>query len=220
MKTIYHIIIFTCLTLFNGSVYGQSLAEDLDMIRTQWANVNFQTTEKEQDKAFKQLVIKIDKLTQKHKQYAEPWIWSGIIKSCYAGHKGGLSALKWAKKAKKDLEKALKIDENALNGSAYASLGTLYHKVPGWPISFGDDDDAERFLKKALEIDPNGKEPNFFYGEYLYDDRQYGKAKEFLTIAKSIAPRIDSAIADKYRQIEIEMILSKVNKHLKKRNKR
>ena len=35
-------------------------------------------------------------------------------------------------------------------GSAYTSLGTLYFKVPGWPVGFGDEEKAEELLRKAL----------------------------------------------------------------------
>ncbi|MDA1382172.1 hypothetical protein PCI56_27515 [Plesiomonas shigelloides subsp. oncorhynchi] len=52
------------------------------------------------------------------------------------------------KEAKASLEKALKQNPNALDGSAYTSLGSLYYKVPGWPVGFGDDEQAERLLKK------------------------------------------------------------------------
>ncbi|MFW5386410.1 MULTISPECIES: hypothetical protein [unclassified Yersinia (in: enterobacteria)] len=47
------------------------------------------------------------------------------------------------KDAKVKLELAIKLDANALDGSAYTSLGTLYYQVPGWPIGFGDKKQAE-----------------------------------------------------------------------------
>jgi hypothetical protein len=56
------------------------------------------------------------------------------------------------------------IDPRALQGSAYTSLGSLYYQVPGWPIGFGDDKRAEAMLLKALEINPDGIDPNYFYG--------------------------------------------------------
>ncbi len=50
--------------------------------------------------------------------------------STYAGAKGGLGALSLAKKSRAVLESALMIDDQALQGSAYTSLGALYAKVP------------------------------------------------------------------------------------------
>lgn len=75
-------------------------------------------------------------------------IWSAIIDSSWAGAKGGLGALSLVKQARSDLEKAISIDPNALQGSAWTSLGALYYQVPGWPIGFGDKNKAEEMLKK------------------------------------------------------------------------
>ena len=66
-------------------------------------------------------------------------IWQGIIKSSYAGKAGGLGALGFVKAAKISLEKAMELDDMAMAGSAYTSLGALYYQVPGWPIAFGSD---------------------------------------------------------------------------------
>jgi tetratricopeptide (TPR) repeat protein len=99
----------------------------------------------------------------------EPLIWEGIVLSSEAGAKGGLGALSLAKEARQRLDEALKLNDKALNGSAYTSLATLYAKVPGWPVGFGDKERAEEYFKKALAINPDGIDPNFFYGEYLAD---------------------------------------------------
>jgi len=185
-------------------------------IRLQWAKANYQLTGKEQNKAFEQLQKEVERLTSAYPSSAVSWIWSGIVKSSFAGKKGGLGALSLAKEARKHLEKAIVLDATALKGSAYTSLGVLYFKLPGWPISFGDDKKAEVFLKKALKINPEGKEPNYFYGEYLYDEREYKEAKRYLLIAQNIPTRKNSQLADEFRQKEIAQVLAKVEKRLKK----
>jgi len=63
------------------------------------------------------------------------------------------------------------------------TLGILYHKVPGWPIAFGDDDDEKNYLEKALALNPQGIDPHYFYGEFLYDERDYTEAKNHLLLA-------------------------------------
>ena len=45
-------------------------------------------------------------------------------------------------------EEAIRIDGNALDGSAFNSLGVLYYKVPGWPIGFGDKAKAKELLRR------------------------------------------------------------------------
>ena len=51
---------------------------------------------------------------------------------------GGLGALSMVRKARDLLLDAEKIDPSTLQGSVYASLGSLYYQVPGWPVGFGD----------------------------------------------------------------------------------
>jgi len=45
-------------------------------------------------------------------------------------------------------------------------LGTLYDKVPSWPIAFGNDNTAKTMLETALKINPNGIANNYFYGKF------------------------------------------------------
>ncbi len=42
------------------------------------------------------------------------------------------------KEAKGLFEEVIAQEPNTLEGSALTSLGTLYYKVPGWPVAFGD----------------------------------------------------------------------------------
>ena len=97
-------------------------------------------------------------------------IWAAIVKSSWAGAKGGLGALSLVKTAKRQLEQAIRQNPSALDGSAYTSLGSLYYQVPGWPVGFGDKAKAEQLLKQALAFNPNGIDPNFFYGDYLLEE--------------------------------------------------
>ena len=94
------------------------------------------------------------------------------------------------------------------------SLGTLYFKVPGWPIGFGDTEKAEELLKHALEINPDGIDPNFFYGEFLLEEDRYAESVAVLSHALQAAPRPDRPLADAGRKAEIQDTLDKVRKHL------
>ena len=132
------------------------------------------------------------------------------IESSYAGAKGGLGALSLCKEARGNLEAALKINPKALDGSAYTSLGTLYYKVPGFPLGFGDHDKAGKLLTKALELNPNGIDPNYFYGEFLFEQGKYGEALKYLDKAARAAPRPGRESADKGRHAEINALTAKV----------
>jgi tetratricopeptide (TPR) repeat protein len=137
-------------------------------------------------------------------------IWEGIIVSSEAGARGGLGALSLAKQARKLLEESLKLDEGAMNGSAYTSLGTLYAKVPRWPIGFGDKDRAEKLFRKALEINPEGIDANFFYGEYLVERHRVAEGRSHLERALAAPPRPGRELADAGRRREIQALLKTI----------
>ncbi|SFB97012.1 hypothetical protein [Pseudoalteromonas denitrificans] len=194
-----------------------NMEDDLLKIQKRWAIVNYELKDDEQEKAFDDLIKQADSFKTQYTHSAEGYIWNGIIKSSYAGAKGGLGALSLVKDSKKSLEKALEINDKALAGSAYTSLATLYSQVPGWPIGFGSDKKAEENFKRALEINPNGIDPNYFYAQYLYDDRKYKIAKKHLVIAQHAKSRKTRPLADKSRQQEITELLTKVDKKLRKK---
>jgi tetratricopeptide (TPR) repeat protein len=205
-----------CLILLNTSPALADLDSDILMLQQRWAEVNYQLDGKAQITAFEILIDDATKATTQYPEDAPAWVWSGIIKSTYAGAKGGLGALKIAKSSKADLEKAMKIEPEAMQGSAYTSLGTLYFNVPGWPVGFGDDKKAEKFLLKAISINPDGIDSNYFYGDYLKNEKRYHEAESFYLKAQSAPARSDRPLADAGRQEEIALALLGVRKELGK----
>ncbi len=196
---------------------GSSLAAEgtdatLQDLQSQWAIANYELEGKAQKSAFETLLDTADQAVANDPKNPSLLIWRGIIKSTYAGVKGGLGALKYAKAAKADLEASIAIDPSALSGSAYTSLGTLYAQVPGWPIGFGNDDKAEKLLKKALELNPDGIDPNYFYAEFLRDEKNYQAAEQFYLKALNAPARPGREVADKGRRAEISAALEKLDK--------
>ena len=183
---------------------------DVAHLQQRWAEVNYQLESRVQLSAFEQLIDEVNALTEAKADSAELWIWSGIIKSTYAGAKGGLGALSMAKESKKDLEQAMEIDTDALSGSAYASLGTLYFNVPGWPVGFGNDKKAEELLLQALTLNPEGIDSNYFYGTYLVNEKRYDDARIYLLKAQAANPRPNRPVADAGRQREIIEALAEI----------
>ena len=126
-----------------------------------------------------------------------------------------LGALSLAKEARTVLEQVLVREPNALNGSAYVTLSSLYCQVPGWPIGFGDKDKARELLTKALAINPNGIDPHFFMGDCHYRAGDYDKALVSLETALKAPPRPNRPLADEGRRKEIDALLVKVREKLK-----
>lgn len=184
-------------------------------IQQEWARIQYQLPEDQRVAAFEQLAATSAAFTQQRPAVAEAWIWSGIVTSSWAGAQGGLGALSKVKTAKADLETAITLDPNALQGSAYASLAALYDRVPGWPIGFGDPDKAQALLEQALKLNPDGIDPLYFWGDHLYRQSHYAQAKDALEKALLAAPRPGREVADSGRRKDIQLLLVDVNKKLK-----
>ena len=200
----------TMLVAATASADGTPVEQSLLAIQHQWAHINYQLPADKQAKAFAALDQQEQALIKRYPKQAGPLIWHGIILSSLAGAKGGLGALHLAKEARNQLEASLKIDPNALQGSADASLGTLYYKVPGWPLGFGDDKKAEAYLKKALQIDPDGVVANYFYADFLYGQGHYQQALKVARKALKAPARPDRPLADKGRHQEVVALLAKI----------
>jgi len=204
-------LIALCLAVGRAFAAPEDFDTQLLSIQQQWAHVNYELEDGDgRDAAFEQLKDKTAGFAKANPDRAEALVWKGIVESSYAGAKGGLGALGLAKEARASLEASIKLNPKALDGSAYTSLGTLYAKVPGFPVGFGDDEKAEKLLKRALELNPQGIDPNYFYGEFLYEEGEYSKALQYLDRAAKAAPRPGREVADKGRHAEIATLTAKV----------
>lgn len=206
------------LTLLLCALPGLLLAADnsepLRHLQTRWAEIRYQLPEAQQKAAFARLSEEAAASVKAAPGSAELLTWQGIILSTYAGAKGGLGALGLAKQARSSFEQAIAIDPQALDGSAYTSLGTLYYQVPGWPVGFGDDEQAEQLLRKALAINPAGIDANYFYADYLQRDDRPEEALAALQQALKAPPRPGRELADQGRRGEIAVLLEKVRAEL------
>ena len=190
--------------------WALDLEAELASIQQRWAEIQYQMPEDKREKAFENLVGDAEAFVAHYPDRAEPLIWKGIVLSTYAGAKGGLGALGLVKDARKTLEAAIAIDPEALDGSAYTSLGSLYYQVPGWPLSFGDAKQAEQYLRKALAINPDGIDQNYFFGDFLMEQGEQKRAMIYLNNAFKASPRPGRELADEGRRKEIRSRLDRL----------
>ncbi|HSI28960.1 MAG: tetratricopeptide repeat protein [Methylophilus sp.] len=193
------------LSVFSNVLMAdEKLDSGIASLQHEWAKANYSTAKDAQEPAFKNLTEQAHQLSEKHGNAPEALIWEGIANAGYAKAKGGLGALKLAEKARDLLLAAEKSNPNALQGSAYTSLGSLYYKVPGWPIGFGDKKKAKAYLEKALQANPNGIDPNYFYADFLSEQGEYKQAIPYYEKALAAPPRAGREDADAGRRAEIE----------------
>lgn len=185
-------------------------AEDVARMQQGWEQIKYATPANRQEAEFERLRAESEGLAARNPGNADVLVWYAIVESTYAGAKGGIGALKYVKNARKSLEQALAINPNALAGSAYTSLGSLYYQVPGWPIGFGDKAKAEEYLRKGLAINPDGIDPNYFYGDYLFRKGDFAGAERYLRKALQAPDRPGRKLADEGRRGEIKQLLSQI----------
>src|SRR5690606_3559448 len=114
---------FSLLTTGSAAFAAEALPADIVQLQHDWAKANYHTSEKEQEKAFEALAERARQITEQHANAPEAMIWEAIILSGYAKAKGGLGALKQAEKARDLLLAVEKANPQALQGSAYTTLG-------------------------------------------------------------------------------------------------
>ncbi len=197
-------LLLSFIALSTPAFADEKLDAEIAQIQHEWAKANYQTPKDAQEDAFKLLTEKAHQVTTANDNAPEAMIWEAISNSGYAKAKGGIGALKFAEKARDLLLASQKVSPNALQGSAYTSLGSLYYKVPGWPIGFGDKKKARSYLEKAIQVNPSGIDPNYFYADFLSEQGEYAKAVDYYKKALSAPARPGREDADAGRKKEVE----------------
>jgi len=205
-KSIATLVLFASLNAA-GMAAQPNLDDAIADVGHRWAKVSYQTPESEREAAFRPLITQAQKLSQTFPGKAEPLIWQAIVLASAAKAEGGLGGLSKAKDARDCLLAAEKINPAALDGSVYNSLGSLYAKVPGWPLGFGDKKKAQAYFEKALALNPNGIDPHYFYADLLADQGEYAKAADHLKRALAAPARPGREDADAGRRQEVLRLL-------------
>jgi len=187
---------FVALLLLSPQCYAESLNDSLKGIEFEWASIYYNTPKQKQESAYCRLLDKTINLSRQHPNNAEPIIWEAIVKATNADHQDAVSALEAIHEARDLLLKAIEINPQAMDGSAYVTLGTLYYMAPKWPIGFGDEATAQKMLQTALKINPNGIESNYFYGDFLLSNNNLNEAEKYFNRAITIPARTEQFYAD------------------------
>ncbi|MGY6275996.1 hypothetical protein [Methylomonas sp. MgM2] len=180
----------------------------IDSIESAWALAYYQSDEEKQKQTYPVLLDKAARLVLHYPNAAEPKIWLATVMATYAAFESPFEALSSLESAKKLLEEAIEINPKALDGMAYVTLGTLYYMLPGWPVSFGDDEMAEELLKAGLKINPSGIDANYFYADFLLRQDRTTEAEAFFRKATQLPVRSHQVFADTQLQNEAKLALA------------
>lgn len=213
-KSMFFLILMSTALLVGIAVAGEPATGGVNQVRDRWAQINYKLPKPQREAAFEELLHQSEKIRQATPRDAAALIWEGIVLSSLAGEKGGMGALGLVKRARADFEAAIKLDAGALDGAAYTSLGALYYQVPGWPLGFGDDAAARTMLRKGLAIDPDGIDANYFYADFLRDQKDWAGARTAFQKALAAPARPGREVADAGRRQEAQAKLKDVTAHL------
>ena len=97
-------------------------------------------------------------------------------------------ALEMVKRVATHGKRALVLVPAFASGGPGRLLGLLYARVPPWPTSFGDLEEAQRLLRAAVEAFPAFPLNRLFLAETLMLDKHYDQARRELKMVLS-APR-------------------------------
>ena len=81
-------------------------------------------------------------------------------------------------------------------------------------MGFGDDDKAKEYLEKGLSLNPNGIDSNYFYAEYLFEQKEYQHAQQRLAMALAAPPRANREDADRGRREEIAELQARIERKM------
>ena len=103
--------------------------------------------------------------------------WKAVAMGKMAEDSGIVNAFRMLRPMEKMLLKVITLDEKYENAGAHRALGRMYHKLPGFPISFGSNQKALAHLKRAHELFPRDVITRAFYAEVLYDEGRKAEAR-------------------------------------------
>lgn len=184
------------LLLISLKAFCSPLLDTIQAIESDWAISYYQNSQEQQKADYPKLLQRARDIGKQYPNHAEPKIWQAVLLSANAAYQSPFDALDSLKRAKQLLEQAIAINPEALEGAAFVTLGTLYYMVPGWPVSFGDNQMAEQLLKKGLSINPDGIDANYFYADFLLQQDKISEAERHLHIALTAPIRPEQILAD------------------------
>jgi tetratricopeptide (TPR) repeat protein len=196
---------------------GPRFSADMDELARGWAHVNYDVRDKKAEAAEAQrLAARAEELVQRYPDRAEPLAWEALALLSEADAHHSMRSLELCRGARKLLERAAKIDPDALGpGVIYANLGSLYGQLPGFPLSFGDARKARAYFDKAIAANPYGLDANYFYADFLNRQGEHARAMQLVERALAAPSRPGHEALDRGRKWEAAELQGRIRHKVK-----
>lgn len=167
-----------------------------DQIDSEWAEAFYNVPEDQKVPRLKELLVRAQKFRERFPKRAEPLILEAILLCSLAGVDWGINSLAQIEQSRDLLIKSIDLDPRAMDAAAYITLGNFYFRLPGWPLSFGDDRQARQYLQSAVALFPDAIDSNYFMGDFLLDQGEYAAALPYLDKAEHAPVRPYQRVSD------------------------
>ena len=205
-----------CAAFLLAGLLPSKADEAVSAIENRWSEIRYAMKDShEQLTALRDLRAKTQALMDQRPANAEALLWHAMTLLLEADTHHSVASLGLAKEARDLLEAAVQNDTGAATSMITTALGALYNEIHGWPIGFHDDGKARAHFAKALEANRDGMDANYFYGDYLVQQRKYRDALPYLEKALAVPVRPDHERYDAGLRTEVEEALAKARQKLK-----
>lgn len=185
---------------------------EVQQIQDEWAEVFYKLPSRQQVAPFKALLERTRALRERYPDRAEPLVMEAIILCTLAASDWGFDSLSRLQDARELLIQSIDRNPRAMDGTAFITLGNLYFRLPGWPISYGDDELALHYLESAAKMFPDAIDVNFFLGDYWLHEGEYEKALSYLQKADKAPVRPGQRLSDEKLKEELQASLESARK--------
>ncbi len=208
-----------CGLFLATAAWGEpTFEETARSLNNEWSEIFYLLPSDQQAEKYKALLPRIRAFKAQYPTRAEPLILEAVTLCTLAAADWGFSSLSRIGEARELLEKSIDLDPKAMEGTAFITLGNLYYRLPGWPISFGDDDQARQYLEMAVRLYPNAVDANYFLGDYWLGEDNFDKALIYLEHAEKAPLRPHQLLSDTRVKGEAGKALKAARKHDNGRN--
>ena len=184
----------------------------VQVLEDEWGEVFYKLPSDQQAPRFKALLPRVQALQDKYPKRAEPLILEAIVLCTLASTEWGFSSLTRLRKARELLIRSIDFDPKAMGASAFITLGNLYYRLPGWPISYGNNDLARQYLESAVKLFPNALDANYFLGDFWLHEEDHAKALPYLEKAEKAPVRPNHLLSDNRIKEELQPALMAARK--------
>jgi len=157
---------------------SQDSAAIAELSRLEFMRAQLELDKKRRIQLFENCITVADKALALNGNEVRGLFWKAAAMGKMAEDSGVVNALRMLRPMEKMLLNVVALDEKYENAGGHRALGRMYHKLPGFPISFGSNRKALKHLKRAHELFPQDVITRAFYAELLYDEGNIDEARK------------------------------------------